>query len=122
HHFHAAGAVFEHCAFRGDLHAAADFQMSREARLSGDGDVIAELRRSRDADLRHEEAVLPDAHVVADLHEVVDLRSFADDGFAEGGAIDGGAGADLDVVLDPHDSDLRNLVMTAAVRRETVAV
>ena len=76
--------------------------------------LVAKLRRSGDPDLRDEQAVPADSHVVRDHHEIVDLRPFADDGLAECGAIDRRAGADLDVVLDAHDSDLRNLVMASA--------
>src|SRR5262249_1565365 len=54
-------------------------------------------------------------HVVADLHEVVDLGPAADDGLAEGGPVDRGVGADLDVVLDADDPDLRDLAVAAAV-------
>src|SRR5207253_1870602 len=63
-----------------------------------------------------------DADVVSDLHEVVDLRSLADHRLAERGAVDGRAGADLDVVFNAHDSDLRDLLVTSFVLRESVAV
>src|ERR1019366_1447909 len=63
-----------------------------------------------------------DSHVVRDHHEVVDLRSVADDRLAEGGAVDRGAGADLDVVADAHDADLRDLVMAPALCCEAITV
>ena len=49
--------------------------------------------------------------VVADLHEIVDLRALADHRVAVCAAIDGHAGADLDVVLDDDPADLRHFEM-----------
>src|SRR5947209_7959604 len=96
--------------------------MTGDARLSGHDDVVSELGRAGDAGLRYQQAMLAEAYVVADLHEVVDLRPLADHRLAEGRAVDRRAGTDLDVVFDPHDADLGDLVMTAAVRCEAVAV
>src|SRR5207302_10182254 len=42
--------------------------------------------------------------------------------FAEGGAVDCGASADLDIVFDSDNADLRDLVMFAAVRSKAVTV
>src|SRR5258706_10004482 len=96
--------------------------MPGEARLPGHDDVIAEDRGAGDADLGDEQAVFADADVVSDLDEVVDLGPFTDDRFAERGTVDGRAGPDLDVVVEADDADLRDLVMPAGVRGETIAV
>src|SRR4051812_30694763 len=96
--------------------------MAGETALAGDGDVIAKLSRAGDADLRHEEAMLPDFHVVPNLDQIIDLGPLAYHGFTERGAINRGPGADLDVVSDPHNANLRDLVMFAAVSRKTVTV
>jgi hypothetical protein len=97
--------------------------MPGEAGLPAHLDVVAEGGGAGDADLGDEEAAPADPHVMADLHEVVDLRPFADDGLAEGGTVDGRAGADLHVVLDAHDPDLRDLVvLTLIVGGEAEAV
>ena len=45
----------------------------------------------------------------ADMHEIIDFGAFADHGVADAAAVDGGAGADLDVVVDDDAADLRNL-------------
>src|SRR5690606_1866453 len=55
-----------------------------------------------------------DADVVADLHQVVDLRALADDRTAKAGAVDRGAGADLHVIADLHDADLLDLDVAPA--------
>lgn len=70
--------------------------MAGEATLPGDENVIAQLRRARYADPRNEQTMLPDSHVVPDLHQIIDLCSLSDHGFAQGRAIDRGAGSDLD--------------------------
>src|SRR2546423_6614363 len=66
--------------------------------------------------------MLAHLHVVADLDQIIDLCPFSDHGFAEGGAIDCRPGADLNIVLDPDDADLRDLVMLPLVERESVTI
>src|SRR3972149_9329641 len=63
-----------------------------------------------------------DADIVAYLDQVVDLGALADHGVANGAAVDGGAGADLDVVLDDDAPDLRHLEVAIAPHHETEAV
>ena len=53
--------------------------------------------------------MLADFHVMADLHEVVDLRAAPDARGAELGAVDAGAGADLDIIAHNNRPDLRHL-------------
>ena len=54
-----------------------------------------------------EHHVAADADAVRHLHQVVDLRARLDPRFADGRAIDGRVGANLDVVLDDDRRDLR---------------
>ena len=72
--------------------------------------------------LRNQNAVPADDDVVADLHEIIDFRALADDRVAIGAAVDGRAGADLDVVLDDDAPDLRHLEMPAGPEREAETV
>src|SRR4051812_14595522 len=65
--------------------------------------------RSRNPDLRHDEAETPNTHVVRDLYEIVNLRTRADHRVVDAAAIDRRVGADLDVVLDDASADMRNL-------------
>ena len=60
--------------------------------------VIPGDARAGDADLRRQDVVLADAAVVRNLHQVVDLRSLADERDPEGRAVDRGIGPDLHVV------------------------
>ena len=50
---------------------------------------------------------------MADLHEVVEFDSVADDGGVERATVDGGVGSDLDVIADFEAADLRELVVSA---------
>ena len=63
--------------------------------------------------------MFPDHHVVRDLDQVVDLHALLDPGAAKARAIDRGAGADLHVVVDLHDPDLRDFLLGAADIFET---
>ena len=67
------------------------------------------VRGAGDAGERDEDDVFADVAVVADVDEVVDLGSAADAGLLERAAVDGGVGADFDVVFDEEGSLLREL-------------
>ena len=64
--------------------------------------------------------MLADLRVMANLHEIVDFRALADDCFAKTSAINGRIGADLDIVADLDDADLRDFLMLAL--RKLVAI
>lgn len=66
--------------------------------------------------------MFPDDGVVTDLDEVVDFGAFADDGFAEACAVDGGVCADLDIIADDDDADLVDLEVAAVYELIAVAV
>src|SRR5215471_7930983 len=105
--------VGHHAAPRPDDCALADCHIVREPNLSGQDDAILDDDAAGDAALRDDDAVATDPHIVSDLYQVVDLGAFADDGIAIGAAIDGGAGADLHVVLNDDAADLQHFAVTA---------
>src|SRR5215471_8183944 len=111
----AGGHVLVDARLRAEHRAVADREVVRKADLTSGDDAAAEPARAGDADLCHDDRVLADLDVVADLHEVVDLRAAADDGPAQHGAVDRGVGADVHVVFDHDDADLRDLAMRGAV-------
>src|SRR5476649_737335 len=96
--------------------------MTGHASLAGEHDMIAELGRTGNPDLRHDQTMPADLHVMADLHEVIDLRPFADDGLSEDSAVDGGACTDLDVIFNANNADLVDLGVQTALGGETIAV
>ena len=90
--------------------------MAGDARLSRQKHPIADAAAAGHADLAAEDAALADLRVVADLHQVVDLRSATDRGGVEGGPIHRRVGADLHVVPDHDDADLRQLDLGGGFR------
>ncbi len=92
----------------GDDNTITDGDMPDDAGLSGEDDVVADAGASGDAGLGDDEAVFSDLDVVRDLDEVVDFRSFADDGSPEAGAVDGGVCADFYIIFDDNNSALRD--------------
>ena len=52
-----------------------------------------------------------DAHIVANLHQIVDLGALADHGIADCATVNGRAGADFDLILNDDAPDLRNLAV-----------
>src|SRR5438105_734226 len=105
-----------------DLRAVTDFQMTGKAGLAGGNDIIAELCRSGDADLRDDQTMLSHANVVSDVYEIVDFRSFTDERFAERCPIDRGVRTNFHVVFDAHDSDLWNFLVSPTDGDEAVTV
>ena len=66
--------------------------------------------------------VATDDDVVADLHQIVDLRALADDRVAVGAAVDRYAGANLDIVLNDDAADLGHFEMPPRPEGEPEAV
>src|SRR3989338_7703628 len=119
----AGGDVAVEAALGGEADAVADLAMTVPAPLSGQDDVVSDLGAAGQPHLGAEQAVLAYARGVADLDEVVNLGAAADAGFADGGAVNGGAGLDFDVVFDNDRPRLRDLVVAAGVLAgEAVAV
>src|SRR5205085_2290973 len=84
-----------------------------EADLTADDRVRLDDCAARNAGLRSDDDALAYPHVVADLHEVVNLRPATDPRLAQSAAVNATARADLNVVFDNHGSDLRELVVDA---------
>src|SRR4030095_6644614 len=78
---------------------------------------------AREPDLGREQAMPADGHIVADLDLIVDFGALAYDRVAQAATVNGGAGADLDIVLDQHTARLRQLQMPFRPKKnEAVAV
>src|SRR5258706_6048548 len=96
--------------------------MPADARLPRENAPIADSRRSRDSNLRHDQTEPTDFHVMSDLNEVVDLGSVTDDSVVDASAIDRRVRADLDVVSDNAAADVRNLRMLVSARHVAKSV
>ena len=88
-----------------------DGDMAIHAGLSGHDDVIADLGAAGDTDLRAEEIVLADLDIMSQVTKVIDLGAAADDGVVHRTVVDGGAGADLDVISDDSAAQLADVMV-----------
>ena len=85
--------------------------------------MVADFGAAGDADLRAEEVVFADFDIVSQMAEIIDLGTAADDGIVHRAIVDGGAGADLDVVSDDGTAELANvMVMTLFIGGEAEAL
>src|SRR5436309_825739 len=101
------------------LGTVADGYIITDSHVSAEHDEVAYRNASGDTHLPGDQAMAPDDGVVADLHLIVDLGSLADHGIAVAAAVDGGVGADLDIVLDDHPPDLHDLGVAGGTRHKT---
>src|SRR6187455_3451596 len=103
-------------AHRRDLSAVADLEVVVDSHLGTQRHIVANRQTARQPYLGGQQTMPADRHIVADLDLIVDFRALADHGVAQAAAIDGGPGADLDIVLDHDAAGLRHLQM--AIRAE----
>jgi hypothetical protein len=90
--------------------------------LTGEDRIIAHAAAARDSNLRGDDAASPDSYVVGDLNQIVDLCACTDDRLPECRAVDRGVCPNLDVMLDDHPAEVRNLNMALSVADITEAV
>src|SRR5207253_6229794 len=93
-----------------------------DADLAAQHGIVPNRHATRDAALRHQDAVPADHAVVSYLHEVIDLGPLADHGVAAAAAVDRGVDPDLDVVLHDDAAKLRHLDVAACARLIAKAV
>src|SRR5262245_43229920 len=91
----------------GDLGPVADLDVADGAGLTAHDDEVAELCRSRDADLAHNHTMASDDDVVPYLHKIINFRAFADNSILKGPPIDGRVCPDFHVILDDDPANLR---------------
>src|SRR5207237_360552 len=105
--------VAEDASLRGETRPSPDREVAADSGLARQDRPVANCYRTCNSDLCHQQAFLANAHVVGDVNEVVDLSSVANDGVVDAAAVDGGVGANLDVVTDDTAADVRNLLVRA---------
>src|SRR5262249_60720483 len=100
---------------RADLRSVADRDVIGDAGLPGEHHTAGDSARSRDADLSHNDRRLANHGIMANLHEVVDLRAATDHRLPEGRAVHRRVGPDLHVVLHDDPTDLGDLPVSLAI-------
>src|SRR5690606_4320192 len=103
----------------GEARAGAHLHVVGYGHRAADDDPVADHRAAAYGRLAGDEAGAADAHVVAHLAEVVDLRAGAHDRVVARAPVYGRVGADLDVVADDHPAQVPDL--DGARRRRGVA-
>lgn len=91
----------------GDL--VADFQMAGDSYLASECDILTQSGATGNTDLTAKDTVLPNHHIVTDLHQIIDLGPSLDPSPAKTGPIDTGVGSNLHIIIHLHNSSLRNL-------------
>src|SRR5262245_10260613 len=71
--------VASHIAAAGDLSAGADLDVANAADLAAKGHKISKLGATGNTGLCHDDAMPANNHVVANLHEIINFRAFAND-------------------------------------------
>ena len=89
---------------------------------AGNDTVISDDRATGNGAAAAQDGVVADTHVVGDLHLVVDFDAIAYNRVFQCPAIDGGAGADLDIVAYDHPAELFDFFVGTAVGREPETV
>ncbi len=110
----ASRNVAKNSRLRRDARAIANRYVAGDPRLAGDHTSVSDVRRTRNSNLRHDEAGAADADVVPDLNQVVDLRARANQSIVDAAAIDRRIGANLHVVTNDASADMRNSEVGAA--------
>jgi hypothetical protein len=95
----------------GKARAITDPDVIGQANLAAKNHELTQFAAARHANLADNDAVPSDDAVVADLDQIVDFRPFSDDGVTEGAAVDCGAGADLNPILNDDTAQLRDFGM-----------
>ena len=117
----AVGNVAHDARARRQGDPAADGEVIGNPTSAADPRSVADLGGSSDAAEAAHDHAPTDFDVVSDLTKVVDLGSRADPSGAELSAINAGVGADLNIIVDLHRSDVGDLGDPAAIRTRAVA-
>lgn len=112
----------EHAGARAEDGAGFDADFVAHADLAADDGVGLDDAAAAHAGLGGDDDVIFDAAVVADVDHVVELDAVAEFGDAEGGAVDGGVGANFAVVTEFDGADLGELLIGAGDFDEAEAI
>ena len=83
--------------------------MPDHADTAGDHAILANLGTARDTDAPRHRGVVADLHVVRDHDLVIQLDPVTDYRIGQRATINGGIGANFDIITDLHPTNLRDL-------------
>ncbi|MCY1356702.1 hypothetical protein D9M69_431620 [compost metagenome] len=104
------GDIARHHGHAGDEYVVAHFDVANHAHAAGDHAVAADLGTAGNTHAACHGRVVTDLHVVRDHDLVIQLHAVADQGIGESTTVDGGVGADFDIVAQGHATDLCNFL------------
>ena len=96
--------------------------MVGQARLPGQQHVVTDLAAARHANLRHDQAALPDAHIVRDVDQIVDFGVGPDHGITDTSPVDGSVGPDLDPTFEQASADVAGGLVASGGRQVSKSV
>ena len=96
--------------------------MIRDSDLTSHHHMVADGRTASEPTLPGDDAVPSNGDVVCNVHEIVDLRSFANDSVVTTTSVDRGAGADFHLVVNDDAAELRNFEMSFRVGEISEAI
>src|SRR3546814_14863042 len=97
--------------------------MSHDTNLAADHGVSADLSASGYPGLGSNDRVFSYFHIVGHLDQIVQLHTFANNGSAHCGPVNGIIGANLNIVFNNHISNLAHLgIRTIRLRRKSKAI
>ena len=77
--------------------------------------VATDSGAAGDTDAGRHCRVITDLHVMCDLNLIIELDPVADQGIGQGAAVDGGIGADFDIITNTHSANLGNFLPVASL-------
>jgi hypothetical protein len=120
--FPTIGNVVHDSGLSGNNHFVAYLEVARHADLPSQRGVTAYPGAARNSDLRHDQTMLANDDVMADLHEVIDLGALADNRRPKRAAVDGDVGSNFNIIVDDDLADLRDFPLNAGVQDVTKTV
>src|SRR5580700_7590887 len=111
----AQNFVRQHAALPAQHQSFFDARMFADADLAAQHDVIFNHDAAGKTGLRRDHHILAEPAVVADVDQVVDLRSPPDPCFVQRSSVDGRVGSDLDIVLDHKPAPLRKFFVASTL-------
>jgi hypothetical protein len=91
--------------------------MGRNGRLTAQYGAIAEFARAGNADLRDDQAALPNDNIMRDVHQIINLCACADNRIAEFGAVNAAVCTNFNTILYHYAAIVRNQIMATIKKR-----